>query len=74
MKEITRYWASDVITKRNSGFDDSFMWTVALNDGNVFCWSVPYFRGNRPEVTVNSSEVSMICLLVLSHNISLHGR
>ena len=49
---VAKYWLSDLI-KVNRSTDELdktrhsnhnyFVWTIALNDGSIFTWSVPFF-------------------------------
>ena len=43
---VVKYWNSDIIyntTVAPTRADGHFVWTIALNDGSIFTWSVPYY-------------------------------
>lgn len=70
--QITNYWLSDVIEgsqlqSKNKDkedlaskvtHDNSFVWTLARNDGKVFSWRVPFFLNSEKLARANSEVVS----------------
>ena len=76
--QITNFWLSDVIEggellSKNEDEEDtteathgnSFIWTLARNDGKVFSWKVPFFLNNQKLARANTEVVSKkYCLFV----------
>ena len=78
--QLTNFWLSDVIeggqlqSKYMGGEDltskatreNSFIWTLARNDGRVFSWRVPFFLNNQKLARADTEVVRILLVCIAS--------